>query len=567
MERSDGQTTIASRETRSPTMPDPSETRTVLDRGLDTSGGLSFVADRLALLGKTVFLLSFGFYVLLVGSVVLVGGADLVAVLRGRVALFHFLASSVMGLLWLFASRPATSRIRLGALDAFSVVLGGTLLGFMALDQEFQISQAVSAVTVTIMTRAILVPSRPRRTLLLSSLSYAPTIVVSTVRHDTTDYLPGLEPGYQHMHLILNTVLWSVLGTTLATVTSRVTYGLRQQVAEVSELGQYILEEKIGAGGMGEVWRARHRLLIRPAAIKLIRSQALGAMSGDPDLLMRRFEREARATATLKSPHTVQLYDFGATDDGTLYYVMELLEGLDLDTMVKRYGPLPAERAIHILRQVCSSLAEAHANGLVHRDIKPANIIVSRVGTRSDFVKVLDFGLVKLDSAHRVDEHAVKLTADGSASGTPGFMAPEVVLGVAETDHRVDLYSLGCVAYWLLTGKLVFEGESAMQVMVDHARTPAPRPSLRVELPIPAPLEELVMECLEKEPGSRPSSAEALGERLKSIPVPEVWTADRAVRWWATHRPRPVDARPAADMLLSHEERQVRIGPRAHPRG
>jgi serine/threonine-protein kinase len=167
---------------------------------------------------------------------------------------------------------------------------------------------------------------------------------------------------------------------------------------------------------------------------------------------------------------------------------MELLDGVDLDTLVKRHGPLPAERVVHILRQVCFSLADAHVNGLVHRDIKPANVVVSRLGTTFDFAKVLDFGLVKLDSARRADRDAVKLSAADKTSGTPGFMAPEVVLGVAETDHRVDLYALGCVAYWLLTGKLVFEGDSAMQVMVDHASKPAPRPSLRVELPIPAPL-------------------------------------------------------------------------------
>src|SRR5262249_7367024 len=183
-----------------------------------------------------------------------------------------------------------------------------------------------------------------------------------------------------------------------------------------------------------------------------------------PELLMRRFEREARATAALKSPHTVQLYDFGATDDGVLYYVMELLDGLDLDKLVKREGPLPAERTIHILRQVCSSLADAHTNGLVHRDIKPANIVVNRVGTTFDFVKVLDLGLVRLDSTHS-DRETVTLTTTESASGTPGFMAPEVVLGMADIDHRVDIYSLGCVAYWLLTGRLVFEGDSVMQVL------------------------------------------------------------------------------------------------------
>jgi serine/threonine-protein kinase len=363
--------------------------------------------------------------------------------------------------------------------------------------------------------------------------------------------------------MTLNTVLWSVLGTTLATITSRVTYGLRRQVAEANELGQYILEEKIGGGGMGEVWRARHRLLIRPAAIKLIRPQ----VSGDPELLLRRFEREARATAALKSPHTVQLYDFGATEDGRLYYVMELLDGLDLDTLIRRYGPLPPERVVHILRQVCSSLQDAHVNGLVHRDIKPANVVVSRAGTTFDFVKVLDFGLVKLDTAGKAEDGTAILTAEGSTSGTPAFMAPETVLGVADTDHRVDLYALGCVGYWMLSGKLIFEGRSAVEVMFHHAHTPAPRPSTRSELPIPAPLENLVMECLEKDPARRPASAEAVSTRLDGIALESEWTVERAERWWAMHRPVPVDARRVAEVLLSQEGREVRIGPRLRPRG
>ena len=279
--------------------------------------------------------------------------------------------------------------------------------------------------------------------MVLSALAFLPTVVVCIARHHPTALLPGFSPGYQKQYMTLNTVLWSILGTTLATIVSRVTYGLRQQVAEANELGQYVLEEKIGGGGMGEVWRARHRLLIRPAAIKLIRRGA-GTMSGDPELLLRRFEREARATAALKSPHTVQLYDFGATEDGRLYYVMELLDGLDLETLVRQYGPLPAERVVHLLRQVCSSLQDAHGNGLVHRDIKPANVVVSRAGTTFDFVKVLDFGLVKLDSRAECRGRCRQPQRRGQLpSGTPAFMAPEVVLGVADTDHRVDLYALG----------------------------------------------------------------------------------------------------------------------------
>src|SRR3954469_1407977 len=413
----------------------------LLERGLDTSNGLGFLRERLALVGKTLFLVSFGFYLFLLASMTLVGGAPFTAVVTSPVALGHLAASLTMALLWLLASRvPARSTAQgLGTLDALSIVPACGFLSFMTWNDEGQILQVLLALTVTVMIRAILVPSRPGRTMLLTALAFLPTVIVCIARHHPTALLPGFSPSYQKQYMTLNTVLWSVLGITLATITSRVTYGLRRQVAEANELGQYVLEEKIGGGGMGEVWRARHRLLIRPAAIKLIRPQ----MSGDAELLLRRFEREARATAALKSPHTVQLYDFGATDDGRLYYVMELLDGLDLDTLVRQYGPLPPERVVHILRQVCSSLQDAHGNGLVHRDIKPANVVVSRAGTTFDFAKVLDFGLVKLTTrgsrgsggSGAAGQSDVKLSAEGSTSGTPAFMAPEVVLGEADTDH------------------------------------------------------------------------------------------------------------------------------------
>ncbi len=539
----------------------------LLERGFDTSGGLGFVRQRLALLGKTLFLVSFGFYLFLLVSLTLIGGAPFVAVVRGPVALGHLLASLTMALLWLLATRARLSLWGLGALDAISFIVAGGFLSLMTIEDEGQILQTLLALTVTVMVRAILMPSRPGRTLLLSALVFAPTVIVCIARHHPTAFLPGFSPGYQKLHMTLNTVLWSVLGTTLATIVSRVLYGLRRQVAEARELGQYLLEEKIGGGGMGEVWRARHRLLIRPAAIKLIRPRAVGAMSGDPELLMRRFEREARATAALTSPHTVQLYDFGVAEDGRLYYVMELLDGLDLDTLVRQHGPLPAERVVHLLRQVCSALQDAHANGLVHRDIKPANVIVSRAGTTFDFVKVLDFGLVKLDGARRADKDAVNLSAEDTWSGTPGYMAPEVVLGATHTDHRVDLYALGCVAYWLLTGTMVFEGENVMQVMIQHAQTPPTRPSLRVELPIPASLEDLVMECLEKDPARRPASADRVSARLEGVPLTSAWTAQRAEEWWAMHRPHSREARPVAEVLLSHEGHELRIGPRLRPWG
>jgi len=538
----------------------------LLDRGLDTSGGTGFVRERLALLAKTLFLVSFGFWLFLLASLTLIGGADAFAVVRGPVALGHICASLTMAVLWLVTSRARISLDALGALDAVSFALAGVFLSWMTITDEGQILQVLLALLVTVMVRAILMPSRPGRTALISALVFAPTVVVCIARHHPTAFLPGFSPGYQKLHMTLNTILWAVLGTVVATIVSRVLYGLRRQVAEASELGQYLLEEQIGGGGMGEVWRARHRLLIRPAAIKVIRQTAVRGMAADPELLVRRFEREARATAALTSPHTVQLYDFGVAEDGRLYYVMELLDGLDLDTLVRREGPLPAERVVHLLRQVCAALQDAHANGLVHRDIKPANVVVSRAGTTFDFVKVLDFGLVKLDSSMDVDRDLLKLSTDDGWSGTPGYMAPEVVMGATETDHRVDIYALGCVAYWLLTGKLVFEGENAMQVMMQHATAEPRRPSARIGRAMPAGLEGLVMECLEKDPARRPASAQVVSERLAAVPLPSAWTAERAEQWWAAHRPGSRDSRPVADVLLSHEGHELRIGPRMRPR-
>ena len=286
-------------------------------------------------------------------------------------------------------------------------------------------------------------------------------------------------------------------------------------------------------------------------------------------MLLRRFEREAHTIAALRSPHTVALYDFGQADDGTLYYVMEKLVGMDLESLVEQFGPVPAERAIHILKQACHSLDEAHRNGLTHRDIKPANIFVSRDGTELDFVKVLDFGLVRLRQ-DRPSPEQVKLTAEGVTSGTPAYMAPEIVIGDDSYDHRVDLYAIGCVGYWLVTGKLVFEGDTAMKVMLGHLNTPPPRPQSRTELAIPAELEQIILDCLEKDPARRPASAAELARRLSGVSVSEAWTAARAERWWATHTPEHSRARPVADALLSREGsvepvrelRPRRIGPR-----
>ncbi len=300
---------------------------------------------------------------------------------------------------------------------------------------------------------------------------------------------------------------------------------------------------------MGEVWLARHRMLARPAAVKLIRPDSLGDDEATRGYVLRRFEREAQATAALESHHTIELFDFGITQDGSFYYVMELLRGLDLDTLVQRFGPASAARAVYLLSQVCHSLAEAHEVGMIHRDIKPANIYVCRLGLEYDFVKVLDFGLVKTIDGRA--GAATELTAEGIATGTPAFMAPEMAMGRGDVDGRADIYGLGCVGYWLLTGRRVFEAESPLATVVAHVQeTPVP-PSQRSELPIPAPLEELILACLAKDPAERPQSAAELGAQLAGCPLDPTWSHERARDWWALHLPDLPDAEAAAEAVAA----------------
>ena len=315
-------------------------------------------------------------------------------------------------------------------------------------------------------------------------------------------------------------------------------FRMARDVSKARRLGSYQLSEKIGEGGMGEVWRAKHRMLARPAAVKLIRPESLGK-NGDTAgvrTIMRRFEREAQATAMLTSPHSIMLYDFGIADDGVFYYVMELLEGRDLKSLVHERGPMPAERTVHFLRAACDSLADAHDRGLIHRDIKPANIFTCRRGRDFDFIKVLDFGLVK--SVTDVGETITQLTGTNATSGTPGFMAPEMVTGEAPVDGRADIYALGCVGYWLLSGQMVFNGKSPLSILVQHVKETPPLVSTRTEIEVPPRLEEILHACLEKNPDDRPESARALAAMLANLAVTlPAWTQERAESWWKTNLP------------------------------
>ena len=321
----------------------------------------------------------------------------------------------------------------------------------------------------------------------------------------------------------------------------------------------YQLLQCIGRGGMGEVWRARHKMLGREVAIKLIRPEALvGRSDARGRITLRRFEKEARATAALRSPHTVELYDFGLTEDGTFFYAMELLEGYDLQTLVELHGPLPPARVVHLLRQVCESLAEAHHRGLVHRDVKPANVFTCQLGLEVDFVKVLDFGLVK-GSASGEGSSDTNLTVDGAVPGSPAFMSPEAIRAEGDLDGKTDLYSLGCVAYWLLTGSRVFEGRTALDLVLAHLQSDASSPSALLEAPLPAQLEAVVLECLAKDPDERPASAEEVSRRLASVRLAEPWDEDRAKAWWREHP--PPEPGPVADEEDARKTAPTRAAP------
>jgi eukaryotic-like serine/threonine-protein kinase len=388
----------------------------------------------------------------------------------------------------------------------------------------------LSWTTIVILISAMIVHATPRRMLAasLAAASMEPLGVWFA-------HLRGLPVPSPLQTIVL--LLPNYICAFVAVVPSHVLQSVGRRLRAAQELGSYQLIELLGRGGMGEVWRAQHRLLARSAAIKLIRPEVLGASgSTESKILMKRFEREAQATAALSSPHTIRVFDFGITREGTFYYVMELLAGRDLESMVREFGPVPANRASHLLRQACHSLADAHARGLVHRDIKPANIYVCRMGLEYDFVKVLDFGLVKVNArAGAPETQETMLTASHTTTGTPAFMAPEIILGQNDVDRRADVYAIGCVAYYLLTGQLVFDADTPMKMFLQHVQTPPTPPSQRTELHIPRDLEDLVMRCLEKDPNRRPQDAERLFEMACECCTGDAWSNSMAKAWWESH--------------------------------
>jgi serine/threonine protein kinase len=291
------------------------------------------------------------------------------------------------------------------------------------------------------------------------------------------------------------------------------------------QLGQYSLEEKLGAGGMGTVYKARHAMLRRPTAVKLLNLEKIS------DVAIARFEREVQLTSTLTHPNTVAVFDYGRTPDGIFYYAMEYFEGLNLEDLVKRFGPISEARTLYLLKQVCGSLGEAHALGLVHRDIKPANIFLTSRGGLHDFVKVLDFGLVKALEG----EEKANLTNPNAISGTPFYLSPEAVNHPDKVDARADVYAVAAVGYYLLTGSPVFTGDSVMDICMKHINDVPEPPSVRRGKPVTAELEALLLRCLAKAPDDRPNNAAILLKQLELCVSAGTWTATDAAAWWAVH--------------------------------
>jgi eukaryotic-like serine/threonine-protein kinase len=436
-------------------------------------------------------------------------------------------ASSLL-MVWL--ARRWSGKSMLLDMGSGYLVLQCLLVAILSQWGPVPISPRVSWVCIPILFYPAIVPNTPRKTLITSLLAASTEPVALGL-----SYLRGVDVPLNAFYLIWN-FLPTYICAFLVVIPVKIIHRLGQQVRRARELGSYRLEEPLGKGGMGEVFRATHQMLARPAAVKLIRSEIIGSSTpAAARVIVERFRREAEAAASLRSPHTIGLYDFGVSQDGTFFLVMELLDGLDLETLVERFGPLPPERAVHLLRQACDSLAEAHARGLVHRDIKPSNIFTCRMGLEVDFVKVLDFGLVKAFDEPK--EAGPALTRENMVHGTPAFIAPEQAMGRADVDARVDIYATGCVAYWLLTGRLVFTSDTPMGYLVHHIHTPPRPPSTLAELPIPPALDTLILSCLAKDPAQRPQSARELSRQLAEIECTRPWTEERAREWWDKHQP------------------------------
>jgi eukaryotic-like serine/threonine-protein kinase len=494
--------------------------------GSEAEGARGMLRERISLWALWVFALSSSFYIVNVVVWPFTGmQMSVTAMLLEVGTLLHLAASLMFGAIWLLTRNVSLSHRMLRTIDAVALIGGCVVYADMAywlskMQEGFRqnpldgLYAGLLAMGCVMTSRAIIVPSTSRRTLWTGIIAAIPVIIMVWARTRTAG-------------VIINFATWSAVLVAISAVGSHVIYGLRVEADRVRRLGQYTLEEKIGAGGMGVVYRARHAMLRRPTAIKLLPPDR----AGEANLV--RFEREVQLTAELSHPNTIAIYEYGRTPDGIFYYAMEYLDGINLEQLVRRDGPVPPGRVISILRQVCGALGEAHSRGLLHRDIKPANIILTERGGEPDVAKVVDFGLVKpiiADGPHITVSESIVL------AGTPLYMAPEALTTPGVGDARSDLYALAAVGYFLVTGQPVFEARTIAEAFAHHIHTAPTPPSERLGAPLPADLEALIVRCLSKDVEDRPAGARIMERELKKCAVTSPWTHEQATEWWRRFR-------------------------------
>jgi serine/threonine protein kinase len=514
------------------------------DVPLDPAERASFARRRLALFGETVFWIAITF----LGLSALLEVMGVMPFWRPGME-SHLLATLFAFGVWRLPRGRwlgPTAIQMLDTLGTLGICVALVIMGHRyGEQQQWGMFAGIFAVFHVTMARAIIVPSTPARTLVVTALSFAGLVLSQALM----PAIPTLVSGAPRWIGIVPSLTWSSTVTALATLASKVIYGLQERVFEARKLGQYTLEAKIGEGGMGEVYRARHALLRRPTAIKLLSSKDV------TDEQARRFEKEVQLTARLTHPNTISIFDYGRTPEGTFYYAMELLDGITLEQLVERDGAQPPSRVIHMLLQMCGALREAHEAGLIHRDIKPANAIVCNRGGLFDLVKVLDFGLVKQIAG----DVRMSLSNADAIVGTPLFMSPEEISSPGAVGPASDIYSLGAVAYYLLSGTPVFPPTNVIEVCGHHLHTPPEPVSARVGRPLPPDLEGIVHACLSKPPATRPASAQELGERLRACADAGRWTERDARAWWSKYAERPRPAPPAPSRPPPAESRTLQV--------
>jgi serine/threonine-protein kinase len=502
-------------------------------------GDLEFRRARLSKFGRVLAGVTLGYVGLVAFTSIYVGQLSF-----NRVSVPLLVATAAFAALWLLLRGAPRSPRFVRAVEFVTLFIGTASFSSMALVMDLTASPDMvvrSAVTYMLLVYAVYVPSTARHTLIVAALMTVPLlgcIFMAFRAWDPALYDPpaaiwrkGQVGDMAYPATIASAFIWGI-AVAMAAGFSRTIYGLRKAIRDIRRLGQYTLEQKLGEGAMGVVYRASHAMLRRPTAVKLLLPERAGREA------LARFEREVQRTAMLTHPNTVTVFDYGRTTEGVFYYAMELLEGATLEEIVEIDGPQPEERVIHILEQAAASLAEAHGAGLIHRDVKPGNILVVDRGGIADLVKVVDFGLVKDigSAASGRGASEAPVTRVDAITGTPLYIAPETLSAPSTVDGRADLYALGAVGYWLLTGQHVFDGPSIVAVCAHHLHSPPEPPSSRLGAPVAPDLEALLLACLAKDPADRPASALALRERLGACASAGRWSNARASQWWALHR-------------------------------